>query len=48
LNRGNLYATQSRWDAALADYNLALEADPRNVPAYYSRGNAYGRQGRDE
>jgi tetratricopeptide (TPR) repeat protein len=40
VNRGNAYATLHRNDEALADFDIALQADPRNLPALLGRANA--------
>ncbi|HEY6455017.1 MAG TPA: tetratricopeptide repeat protein [Steroidobacteraceae bacterium] len=40
VNRGNAYATLHRDDEALADFDVALQADPRNLPALLGRANA--------
>ena len=40
VNRGNAYATLHRDDEALADFDLALQAEPRNLPALLGRANA--------
>jgi tetratricopeptide (TPR) repeat protein len=45
VNRAGIYAERFQFDEAIADYSRALEIEPRNVPAYYSRGNAYGEKG---
>jgi tetratricopeptide (TPR) repeat protein len=40
VNRGNAYATLHRDDDALADFDAALQAEPRNLPALLGRANA--------
>ena len=40
VNRGNAYATLHRDDEALADFDLALQAEPHNIPALLGRANA--------
>ena len=40
VNRGNAYATLHRDDAALADFDMVLQAEPRNLPALIGRANA--------
>jgi tetratricopeptide (TPR) repeat protein len=39
INRGNAYATLHRYDEALADFDMALQAEPRNLPALLGRAN---------
>ncbi|MBU1996923.1 MAG: tetratricopeptide repeat protein, partial [Candidatus Omnitrophica bacterium] len=38
VNRGNEYGMNKEYDLALADYNKALELEPRNLVALTSRG----------
>lgn len=40
VNRGNAYATLHRDDEALADFNMVLQADPRNLSALLGRADA--------
>jgi tetratricopeptide (TPR) repeat protein len=40
VNRGNAYATSHRDDEALADFDMALQAEPRNLPALLGRASA--------
>jgi tetratricopeptide (TPR) repeat protein len=40
INRGNAYATLHSDDEALADFDMALQAEPRNLPALLGRANA--------
>jgi tetratricopeptide (TPR) repeat protein len=40
VNRGNAYATLHRNEEALADFDMALQAEPRNLPALLGRANA--------
>jgi tetratricopeptide (TPR) repeat protein len=40
VNRGNVYAMLHRDDEALADFDMALQAEPRNLPALFGRANA--------
>ncbi len=40
VNRGDAYATLHRDDEALADFDMALQSEPRNVPALLGRANA--------
>ena len=44
-NRGNAFITSGQLDQALADYDTAIELNPRYVEAYYNRGVAYGQAG---
>ena len=41
FNRGNTYDILQQYDAALADYNRAIELDPNYATAYLSRGSTY-------
>jgi tetratricopeptide (TPR) repeat protein len=40
VNRGNAYATLHRNNDALTDFDMALQAEPHNLPALLGRGNA--------
>jgi tetratricopeptide (TPR) repeat protein len=40
-NRGNTYADLQQYEAALADYNRAIELNPKLVEAYTNRGALY-------
>jgi tetratricopeptide (TPR) repeat protein len=40
-NRGIAYDSKGQYDQAIADYNNALEINPRYAMAYYNRGIAY-------
>lgn len=40
INRGNAYATLHRNDDALADFDKALQEEPRNLLALFGRANA--------
>jgi tetratricopeptide (TPR) repeat protein len=44
-NRGLMYFQSDRTEAALADYNKALELDPRLDGAYNNRANCYAARG---
>jgi tetratricopeptide (TPR) repeat protein len=45
VNRGRAYATLHRDDEALADFDMALQSDPGNLPALLGRASAdYGRK----
>jgi tetratricopeptide (TPR) repeat protein len=39
--RGNFYREIKKYDLAIADYNKAIELDPKYVYAYYARGGFY-------
>src|SRR4030042_1981348 len=43
-HRGDAYADKGQLDKALADYNLALEINPRYATAYLNRGILYAKQ----
>ncbi len=45
-NRGIAYADMKEYDQAIADYNKAIELNPRNFFAYNNRGIAYFYKGR--
>jgi len=40
-----LPADKGDYDSAIVDYNSALEIDPRDADAYYSRGFAWAMKG---
>ena len=40
-NRGNAYANKVDYDRAIADYNRAIEVDPKYALAYSNRAIAY-------
>jgi tetratricopeptide (TPR) repeat protein/serine/threonine protein kinase len=44
--RGNYHYNQGKLDQALADFNLAIQLDPKYAAAYYNRGNVYSKQGK--
>ncbi len=44
-NRGNRYAEQEEWEAAIAHYSQALALEPRNPVTYGNRGLARARLG---
>ena len=47
VNRGHIYLEQSLWDKALADYNRAIEINPKlNGRTYYNRGIIYEMRGK--
>jgi tetratricopeptide (TPR) repeat protein len=41
LNRGNAYTGKGQYDQALADYNKAVEINPKFAPSYSNRGRLY-------
>ena len=44
-NRGNAYDEKGDFDAAIQDYNKAIELQPDYAGAYNNRGNAYDEKG---
>jgi len=42
VNRGIAYSGKGQHDQAVADFNKALEINPKDASAYYNRGMAYG------
>jgi tetratricopeptide (TPR) repeat protein len=45
LNRGATYLTLKEMNKALEDFDKAVELDPKNAPAYHSRGLVHYEQG---
>lgn len=45
-NRGNTYLVMGKLDKALADFNRALELNPKHANAFYNRSIVYERQGK--
>ena len=45
FSRGIAYRNKDEHDRAIADYNKAIEIDPKLAAAYRSRGNAYADKG---
>ncbi|MDE5069512.1 MAG: tetratricopeptide repeat protein, partial [Trichodesmium sp. St4_bin8_1] len=43
-NRGVVYDKQGKYDLAIADYNQAIQLNPKYAKAYYNRGLAYKAQ----
>ena len=46
LDRGNSWATKGELDRAIADFNLALQFDPRFAGAYHNRAVALAKKGK--
>ena len=44
-NRGWAYGTNGDYDRAIADFNKAVELDPKYAHPYKDRGNAYQKKG---
>ena len=44
-NRGLAYADKEDYDRAIADYDKALELDPKDATAYNNRGFTYDKKG---
>ncbi|HXW26809.1 MAG TPA: tetratricopeptide repeat protein, partial [Xanthobacteraceae bacterium] len=44
-NRGRAYRQKEDYDSAIADFNEAIELDPKYIDAYYERGYAYYAKG---
>jgi tetratricopeptide (TPR) repeat protein len=44
-SRGIAYAKRREYDQAIADYDKAIELDPKNAKAYYRRGYVYDIKG---
>ena len=42
---GSGYFKKGQWDKAIAEYNEAIELDPKYADAYFNRGNAYYNKG---
>ena len=45
INRGIAYGEKGDHDRAIADFNKAIELDPKYDEAYYNRGYAYSKKG---
>ena len=48
VNRGNIHQGTHQYDLALADYNAAVELDPKDAYSLYSRGLTMRALGQDE
>ncbi len=46
VSRGNDCVNKGQYDAAISNYDKALEINPRYALAYYNRGITYGNKGR--
>ena len=44
-NRGTAYLRKGQYDAAIGEYNKALQINPRSAVAYYNRSVAYTSKG---
>jgi tetratricopeptide (TPR) repeat protein len=44
-SRGIAYSKRREYDQAIADYDKAIELDPKNAKAYYQRGYVYDIKG---
>ena len=44
-NRGLAYANKGEFNAAIQDYDKAIELNPQSADAYINRGNAYDEKG---
>ena len=42
---GSKYFEKGQWNKAIAEYNEAIELDPKYADAYFNRGNAYFNKG---
>lgn len=47
-NRGIIFARQSKYDLALADFNRIIEIDPNNAENYGNRGILYRHLGKND
>ena len=45
LNRGNTYLIKGEYDAAVADFNKAIQLDPGHATSYSNRSLAYIKKG---
>jgi tetratricopeptide (TPR) repeat protein len=48
VNRGNIHQSAHQYDLALADYNVAVELNPKDASSLYSRGLTMRALGQDE
>lgn len=47
-SRGTEWASQGNFDRAIADYNMAIELDPKLASAYYNRALAWSARGESD
>jgi tetratricopeptide (TPR) repeat protein len=47
-SRGIAYAKRREYDQAIADYDKAIDLDPKNAKAYYQRGYVYDIEGKHD
>ena len=45
LGRGQIFSAKGSIDEAIAEYNKALQIDPKNAEAYYERGLLFAQKG---
>ena len=43
--RGTAYSKKGEYDSAIADFNQAIQLNPKDAIAFNNRGNAYGKKG---
>jgi tetratricopeptide (TPR) repeat protein len=48
IDRANAYSLSRDWDRAIRDYSMALDVDPLNPEAWFGKGMALARQGKNE
>jgi tetratricopeptide (TPR) repeat protein len=47
-SRGNTFLQEGQYDAAIGEFNKALEINPKSALTYYHRGLAYSNKGRHD